>query len=446
MNTMKRLTKHIIVLSITILTLYHPSFAQWETLQTETKAQKRHENAFAKVGDKFYLIGGRGVKPIDIYDPKTKTWSQGAIPPVEMSHFQAVSYQGMLYVMGGLRGGWPFETPLTHIYIYNPTVDRWLVGPEIPPHRQRGATGVVVYQDKIYMVCGIVNGHTSGWVSWLDEYDPATNSWRQLPNAPRSRDHLQAAVLDDQLVVTGGRKSGYEGKGFEATIAETDVFDFRTGTWRTLPESGNIPTQRAGCTAVVVGDEVIVIGGESGSQQKAHAEVEALSLKNNSWRSLPNLVTGRHGTQVVLSEGNLYIASGCGNRGGSPELDLLESYTLEKAVVENDEAIIPGSLNLSTTAHHFGKVRPFDRKSTTISLRNDLGNQGIPLTFLIVAGDDAFELDFPYPLPYVLPPGKSVEMKVSFSPEDMEAAKASLFIKTSDTGRERPREIKLEGN
>ncbi len=301
----------------------------WQAVNASNKPNPRHENAFVKVGDKFYLLGGRGIKPVGIFDPATKSWTEGAPMPLEASHFQAVSHQGLIYVLGGLVGGWPSETPLTHILIYNPLSDTWIVGPEIPAHRQRGAAGAVAYKDKIYLVCGIVNGHTSGWVPWLDAYDPATNTWMELPDAPRSRDHLQAAVVNDQLVVTGGRKSGYMGQGFEATIAETDIFDFTKGIWKTLPSpAGDIPTQRAGCTAVTVGGEVIVIGGESGSQVPAHAEVEALDVSSGTWRSLPSLQRSRHGTQVLLSEGILYIAAGCGNRGGSPELDSFESYEL----------------------------------------------------------------------------------------------------------------------
>ena len=421
--------------------------SQWQEVDADNQSGKRHENAFVKVGDKFYLLGGRGIKPVEIYDPATGIWSDGAMAPLEISHFQAVSYQGLIYVMGALVGGWPSETPLSHILIYDPLQDKWMVGPEIPPHRQRGAAGAVAYNDKIYLVCGIVNGHTSGWVSWVDEYDPATNTWKQLPDAPRARDHFQAAVVNGQLVVTGGRKSGYQGQGFEATIAETDVYDFSTGTWRTLPSpDGGIPTQRAGCTAIVVGDEVIVIGGESGSQEKAHGEVEALNITTQSWRKLPGLQTGRHGTQVILSEGNLYIGAGCGNRGGSPELNSFETYEMPGADATENEPVTAGTLKISEDNHAFGKVRPYATHSQTFELSNTTGNQGIPLTYMIVAGSDDFAVDFPYALPYVITPGKSITFNVHYTPKSNEPSEATLLIKMADRGKIQPREITLKGN
>ncbi len=429
--------------------LYHGAISQksWQAVGAENDPHKRHENAFVKVGDKFYLLGGRGIKPVEIYDPATDTWTEGAHTPIEMSHFQAVAYQGLIYVMGGLDGSWPSETPFSHIYIYDPLIDKWTVGPEIPVHRRRGAAGAVVYNDKIYMVCGIVNGHTSGWVPWLDAYDPATNTWQQLPDAPRARDHFQAVVVDNKLVATGGRKSGYQGKGFEATIAETDVYDFSTGTWSTLPSpDGNIPTQRAGCTAVAVGDEVIVIGGESGNQQKAHSEVEALDVNTKTWRTLPALQTGRHGTQVILSEGNLYVAAGCGNRGGSPELNSFETYALPGADASENEAITAGILEVSAENHNFGKVRPYATKSATFTLTHTGGNQGIPLSYVIVTGSNDFTVDFPYSFPYVLGAGKTVAFDVHYSPKSDQQSEGNVLIKVFDKGKTQPKEIVLEGN
>jgi len=434
---------------LAVLIISFPVFSQknknkWTEIKTTNETQARSENAFARVGDKFYLLGGRGVKPVAIFNPADNSWSEGSIPPVEMHHFQAVTYNGLIYVMGGLSGKWPFEIPISHVYIYDPETDHWTVGPEMPPHRQRGAAGVTVYNDKIYIVNGIVNGHTSGWVAWFDEYDPATNTWKKLPNSPRARDHFQTAVVNDKLVVTGGRKSGFEGKGFEATIGETDIYDFNTGLWFTLPASGNIPTQRAGCTVYTHGDEIVVIGGESGSQVKAHSEVEALNVGAGSWRKLPDLATGRHGMQVVASAGTVYVAAGCGNRGGSPELNTIEKYLFDEKAPANEKTEA-GVLKTDKSILDFGNVRPFSVQTEVITLSNEGGTQGIPLSYLNVTGSDNFRVSFPYVLPYVLPPGGSVELKVAYMPEDKKPSEGTLFIKKSDHGQMKPLEIKLSG-
>ncbi|MFP4091516.1 MAG: Kelch repeat-containing protein [Cyclobacteriaceae bacterium] len=302
--------------------------ASWQKVDMPATPSARHENAFTKVDDKFYLIGGRGERPLDIYNPATNTWSQGATPPLEMHHFQAVGYDGKLYVMGALTGGYPDEKPIPNIYIYDPATDEWTQGPEIPEDRRRGAAGAFAYNDKLYLVAGIQNGHTDGYVNWLDEYDPATNNWRQLPDAPHQRDHVQAAVVDNKIVVAGGRTtSAATGQTLELTVPEVDVYDFETGKWTTL--ENDIPTMRAGTTSVVLDDQLIVIGGESGSMEGAHPEVEALNLSSGEWTSLPTLLQGRHGTQAIVHDGKIYIAAGSANRGGGPELNDMEVYQTE---------------------------------------------------------------------------------------------------------------------
>lgn len=420
---------------------------QWQVLSVNIEAHERHENAFVKAGDKFYLIGGRGIKPTDIYEPATQSWSEGAPAPIEISHVQAISHEGLIYVMGGLTGNWPSETPLSHIYIYNPLLDKWFIGPKIPPHRQRGAAGVVVYDEKFYLVCGIVNGHTSGWVPWLDEFDPSTNTWNELPDAPRSRDHFQAVVSGNKLIAAGGRKSGFEGQGFEATIAETDIFDFETESWSTLPSpEGDIPTQRAGTAAISAGNVAIVTGGESGSQTTAHSEVEALDPEDGSWRTLPSLQTGRHGTQLIYSEGQLYISAGSGDRGGGPELNSLEKYVIPGMDLSDDEPVTAGTLNVSAEDHEFGNVQPGTTETATFEISNSGGNQGILLSYVILTGSDEFTVDFPYKLPYVVGPGESITFNVSYSPNNDQAAEASLLIKEADRGDQQPKEIYLRGN
>lgn len=293
---------------------------------------ERHENAYAKVGDRFYLIGGRGERPVQIYDPESGTWTTGATPPLNMHHFQAVSYDGKIYVLGAFDGNYPDETPIPNVYIYDPQTDAWTKGPAIPEDRRRGAAGAVAHEGTIYLVGGIQNGHIDGQVRWLDAFNPETGTWEQLADAPRRRDHFQVAVADGKLYAVGGRRSSQAtGEVFQLTIPEVDVYDFATNTWTPLPPSGDLPTERAGTTTVSVGGHIIVLGGESGSQEPAHAEVEAFDPETGTWQSLAPMNTGRHGTQAIVHEGHLYIAAGSRTRGAT-EINSQERFTLPDAL------------------------------------------------------------------------------------------------------------------
>ena len=176
-----------------------PLSPEWEAVATGTRPTARHEAAFTRVGDRAYLLGGRGVKPVDILDPAGKTWTQGPESPVEIHHFQPVPVGEEIYLLGAMTGGWPGEPPLPNIYIYDTRSDSWRKGPEIPADRRRGGAGAVLHEGSIYLVCGIQDGHRSGHVAWLDRYDLETGEWTRLADAPRARDHFQAAVHDSKI-------------------------------------------------------------------------------------------------------------------------------------------------------------------------------------------------------------------------------------------------------
>ena len=294
--------------------------ARWTLLPGDAPLP-RHEHAYVKAGERFFLLGGRGsspVKPVEVFDPATGTWTRGATPPLELHHFQAVEHGGLIYVVGAMTGGYPAEPPVPHVYIYDPAGDQWRRGPEIPEGRRRGGAGAVVHDGLIYVVAGIINGHTDGHVAWLDVFDPATGVWRALADAPRPRDHFHAAVIDGRLYAAGGRRSSAgTGQSFELTVAEVDVYDFASNRWSTLPASSNLPTPRAGTTVAVVDGRLLVLGGESGAQRDAHAEVEALDPATGRWTTLAPLAVGRHATQAVVHAGRIYLAAGSRTRGAT---------------------------------------------------------------------------------------------------------------------------------
>jgi hypothetical protein len=183
--------------------------------------------------------------------------------------------------------------------------------------------GVFSRGHKIYLVCGIKDGHWDGHVAWFDEYDTKTGQWKVLPDAPRPRDHFQAALMGDKVLLAGGRTSHAAiGKVLEPVIAEVDQYDFKTGQWTTLP--AKLPTPRGGTASIAKAPYLLVLNGESAMQVPAHAEVEVLNTKTGTWTRLPDLKRGRHGTGAVYWKGRLYVQAGSRNRGGGPELNDME--------------------------------------------------------------------------------------------------------------------------
>ncbi len=316
----------VLILSLLIATC---GVAQeWSTLEGSNNCTPRHENSLAAVGNTLVLLGGRGLRPVESLDIASNTWTRHIETPLEMSHFQAITFQGEVWVLGAFTGPYPHEIPIPDVYIFNLEKNEWRKGPVIPSGRRRGAAGAFVHNDKIYLIGGEVDGHYDGTQAWFDEFDPSTNSWKILPDAPTARDHISASVVDNKLVIAGGRQSSAKtNKVLETTLASVDIYDFETGEWSTLSAEKNIPTERAGASAVAYGQLVLIIGGESGAQESSHSDVEGFNISTMTWEKLPSMQQGRHGTGAVNVNGKIYVVAGSGNRGGGPELSSMEVLT-----------------------------------------------------------------------------------------------------------------------
>jgi len=220
--------KGIVILAIGFMSFVqgqeNRTLGKWQTLSTQNSTIARHECSFVALDSKLYLFGGRGIKPISILDLKTNKWSDGAPSPIEIHHFQGVTYKRKIYVIAGMTGKYPYEKPLKNILVYDPKTDKWGESGEIPEGRRRGSAGVVVDGNKAFVISGIVDGHNSGHVTWVDQYDFKKEKWIILADAPRARDHFHASLKNGKIYAAGGRNSSLATKQtFELTIPEVDV-------------------------------------------------------------------------------------------------------------------------------------------------------------------------------------------------------------------------------
>ncbi|VUD69293.1 N-acetylneuraminate epimerase [Thalassocella blandensis] len=302
-----------------------PALRQWHTIEVKGTPTARHEAGFVAYKNTLILLGGRRINPTDVFDVNTNTWSAKEETPIELHHFQPVVMGNAVYIVGAMTGGWPNETPVQNVIVYYPETDTYVTGHPIPESRRRGGAGAVAYQGKIYIVGGIVNGHVDGYKPWFDVYDPVSGEWQVLEDAPNARDHFQAVVANHKLYAIGGRRTSHStGQDIDLTVAEVDIFNFESNQWETISAPLTLPTERAGNFAITIGNEILIGGGESATQINAHSEVEALNTTNQQWQQWPSLLQGRHGSGFAVIGDYLYTASGCGKRGGEPELESME--------------------------------------------------------------------------------------------------------------------------
>ncbi len=294
----------------------------WRTVAGSTGSPRaRHEASGAAVDGKFYLMGGRGSKPIDVYDVATDTWSTAADPPIGFSHFQVSVLGTDIYVIGAFVGSYPNEDSVAEIHVLDTVANEWRIVGEMPEGRVRGSVATAVRGDWIYVHGGNTQGHNGGAVPWFDRYNAVTGDWEVLPDAPEARDHHSAAWLGDAFVTSGGRRS-VQPNPFANTVGPTDVY--QNGAWTS---EASIPTERAGALTVGYENELIVVGGENATD--ALDVAEAFDVVNGTWRNLQSLNLQRHSGGAAIIGSRLHVVAGATGRGGAGETASHETLELD---------------------------------------------------------------------------------------------------------------------
>ena len=109
---------------------------------------------------------------------------------------------------------------------YDPATDQWgLVRARMPTERSGGAWGV--YNGRIYVAGGEhQDGHLMAAFRALEAYDPATNSWSELPMMPMPRHGLAGAVVGHRLHLASGDIQSAGITGMHVVTDAHDIFEF----------------------------------------------------------------------------------------------------------------------------------------------------------------------------------------------------------------------------
>jgi len=319
----------------------------WQSLSTAdgSLATARHEATAVSVNGKIYLMGGRGNRPVEVYDPAANTWRNLGNAPLELHHFQPVVIGHKIYAIASFTCCFPREPSIADIHVFDTLTEQWSTEGVMPENRVRGAAAAVVWQGEIYVLGGNTLGHDGGAVAWFDRYNPQTRTWQVLPDAPAARDHFVAVIVDGQLVAAGGRATARPNV-FANTVAATHIYDFSTGVWRV---GADIPNPRAGTVAVGAGDELIIAGGESSTRSSSFSNTQAYNVNTDQWRTLQPLLTARHSGGAAVIGSTWHVIAGNLVRGGGAETSVQETLELGVAQDQDNDGL---SDNEETTTYN----------------------------------------------------------------------------------------------
>ena len=122
--------------------------------------------------------------------------------------------------------------------------------------------------------------------------------WAELPSLRRPRAAGAAAVVGDRIVVAGGQADG-------GLLDTTEVFDGKQ--WSA---GANIPTPREHLAAVSDGDYLYAVGGRALSPDKNSAALERYDPATDRWQRLADMPTARGGLGAAIAGGHIFAVGG----------------------------------------------------------------------------------------------------------------------------------------
>lgn len=128
-------------------------------------------------------------------------WEQKSNMSTTRSAVTAAVYNQKIYVFGGYYDSFDKKLIRTDaVEIYDPETDTWSQGANMPT--ARSWSSAITLDNKIFVIGGTDNNKSLR--SIVEVYDPLTNSWTRMNNMPLSIQGMGAVVLNDEIYVIGG--------------------------------------------------------------------------------------------------------------------------------------------------------------------------------------------------------------------------------------------------
>ncbi|QDT05492.1 N-acetylneuraminate epimerase precursor [Rubripirellula lacrimiformis] len=190
--------------SQTSVASYDPATNQWSDLAS--LPEPRSSLDAAVIGDKVYVFGGwkldgdsdtsewlQTAYCLDLSNPSAK-WQATAQPPFKRRATSVAAFDGKLYVIGGMR---PEGGPTTRVDIYDPKSDSWSDGPSIPGAGMSGF-GSSSFASGGNLYCSTMDG-------FVHRLDPSGKGWTTVAKCQRARFfHRMLPRQENELLMVGG--------------------------------------------------------------------------------------------------------------------------------------------------------------------------------------------------------------------------------------------------
>ncbi|MGU3501997.1 Kelch repeat-containing protein [Mycobacterium sp. C31M] len=272
----------------------------------------------ASDGKRIYTVGGNDgnadLATVEAYDPAADSWATLPAMPQPRSDLGVAMADARLVAAGGVSGGQTLKT----VAVLDIATSSWSELPEMSTPRHGMALAAV---DRSVYVIGGTRGDdtqvtsTAETLKLLPRTLQPASAWRSLPDAPSARLMMAWTVLDDKIWIAGGMTHG-------ETLQTVQSFDPQTGSWQPQPP---LPIPLHHATAATYRGEVVVIGGST--DELAQGSDKVYALRGNSWVELPSLNHARTAAAATVVGDKLIVVGGQNEKQLVPQTEIFDGQS-----------------------------------------------------------------------------------------------------------------------
>ncbi|MBN7768885.1 hypothetical protein KUV44_00300 [Marinobacter daepoensis] len=212
----------------------------------------------------IYVFGGStapfsgAVNNAAVYSPASNSWQ--ALPPMPTARGGATaqSINGQLVVVGGMAAD---GASLAVVEAYNPSTGQWNTLPSMQIRRDN--PGSAVLNNELYVFGGRTRNADGSEpepaLASVEKY--GAGSWQIQTPMPTGRRAMSVGTANGKAQITGGEHNPNNVSG---VFEQNEEYDPSSNSWRNLTV---VPTPRHGAATATIGETVHIVGGgvQSGS-------------------------------------------------------------------------------------------------------------------------------------------------------------------------------------
>lgn len=187
---------------------------------------------------------------------------------------------------------------------------------------QRCGHNSVVLNNTFYSFSGFedIKGNFKA-IPYLFSYNLINKTWKQHPKSELLDDryHFSMVSYQDCFYIFGGSfDDDLFHQGYDFYAKNIHEFNTVTQEWKMIEVKGNVPLKRFKHSAVVVGNNMIIYGGNSTIFEDVYNDVWSLNFETWKWKEIKikksdNIITSRASHSACSLENSMYVFGGTNN-------------------------------------------------------------------------------------------------------------------------------------